>query len=501
MAALNHLLDFVAPFAFPLGLVALAVAVVWLIRHHPVGAVIRNTIAQAVRIKAAFAIMALYLVLIVVIPFAVKGDGTLAGQLHVVIAYAFIAAGILLGLLTLAMSTTTLWSELHEKQIYLLESKPVRRWQILLGKLLGILTINAVLLLFMGLVTWGCVKVLASAWKGAPTQRLSPREIQFQRFEANDHVLVARRLVPPVPVDLSKDVADAYERLKERGKLPEGKTEAEVKEQLEDELRALVNALPPRDHRHWRFEGLKFARRPGKTITLRFKFACSDRSLGGNAQVGWEIGDPKTSYYVRSAGAYKPDEVHEESISADFITAEGTLDVRLYNLHPKPVILVFTGDDAMQVLVPMAGFASNLSRGLWLVFVEVLFLAVLGLTCSTFLSFPVSPVVALSVYVLIFLASAMDRELSQGLSLFENKEKSAAVGVAEHAVRGVVAAIRHVLPPLDRYSASERVSSGVEVSWFLLLDATFWIALLRGGLLFLLGALVFQRRELALASR
>ena len=491
MAALNHILDFLAPLGFPIVLLALAAALGWLVRHHPVGAVVRNTIAQAIRVKAAFAIMVLYLVLVPLLPFIVKGDGTLAGQLHVVISYSFIAAGGLLGILTLAMSTTTLWAELHDKQIYLLESKPIRRWQVLLGKLLGIVTIDAALVLFMGLVTWTCVTVLArrGAWP------------QVERYKANDQVLTARRTVRPVPDDVAAEVERTFAELKRRGMLPPERTEADVRRQLASEVVVALNAVRPRAYRRWTFGGLKYARKPNATVTLRFKFACSDTSIHSNVQVGWEIGDARTPFYIRTRGAYKPDEVHEEQIAATFIAPDGSLDLRFHNLDPRNPILVFSGADAMDVLVPMAGFGANLARGLWLVLIEVLFVAVLGLFCSTFMSFPVSPVVAVSVYLLIFLAGAMQRELNQGLDLFENRGKKQSITVLENVVRGVIATIRHVLPPFDKYSASERVSSGEEISWLLVLDATFWIALFRGGLLFALGALIFQRRELALAAR
>ncbi|MFC1806708.1 ABC transporter permease subunit [Planctomycetota bacterium] len=471
-AAFSQLLDFLAPFGFPLILVALAAGIAWLVRHHPVGAVIRNTVAQAIRVKAAFVIMLVYLVLVIAIPLLVKGDGTLAGQLHVVIAYSLIAAGVLLGILTLAMSTTTLWSELHEKQIYLLESKPIHRWKILLGKLLGILTINAALLLFMALVTWTCVAILAG--RGSWTQ--------VDRFRANDQVLTARRVVPPVPDDVEKTVNDAYEDLKRLGRLPPNATEAAVKKQIKNEVVISLNALRPRAYRHWRFAGLKHARKPKAkaTVTLRFRFACPVRDLGGNVHVGWELGDPSTPFYTRGRGAYKPDEVHEEHIATNFITPEGNLDVRLHNIDGRNLLLIFTGKDAMQVLVPMAGFASNLARGLWLIFIEVLFLAILGLACSTFMSFPVSPVVAISVYLLIFLAASMQRELDQGLDLFDHKSRSQATQAAEKAIRGVIVVIRHVLPPFDRYSASEPVSSGEEISWSIVLHAAFWVAIVRG---------------------
>lgn len=495
MAAISQFLDLVGPVGFPLVLLALAVGVAWLVRTHPVGAVIRNTIAQAIRVKAAFAILAVYLVLVPLLPFVIKGDGTLRGQLHVIIGYSLIAAGLLLGILTLAMSTTTLWSEINEKQVYLIESKPLRRWQLLAGKLLGILTINAALLVFMAVVTWTCVTVLSrrKAWDAN------------QRFLAQKQVLTARRIVQPEPLNPRPYIEKHYDKLREelerRGLDTRGMSTDEVKRIVAEEMILEQNAIEYGEIRTWRFAGLKHARRPKGELNIRLKFACSDRNLEANINVGWAIGDPRTLNYVRVGRAYKADEEHEEPLPARLITPDGVLDVRLHNIDPRNVALIFGGKDAMQVLVPVGGFASNLGRGLWLIFVEVLFLAVLGLVCSTFLSFPVSPVVALAVYLVIFLAGSIHGEMKQGYELFDNKQDSGAISLAEHSVRIIVSALRLILPPLDKYSAAERVSAGEEIPWLLVLDATFWIALVRGGILLGIGAFIFERRELALASR
>ena len=495
MAALTQFLDLLAPLAFPLVLLTLAVLVAWLVRYHPVGAVVRNTVAQAIRVRAAFAIMAVYLVLVPVLPFVVKGDGTLRGQLHVVINYSLIAAGLLLGVLTLAMSTTTLWSEIHEKQVYLLESKPLRRWQLLVGKLLGILSINAGLLAFMALVTWTCVTVLARTgdWNDA------------ERALARMQILTARRVVDPVPFDpgpmIDQNYATFRQRLVDRGMKLEGKTEADVRKIIRRELILAYNAVRPLDVRYWRFDGLKHAQRRRGTITVRLKFACSDDRIEGNLRTGWEIGDPESLNFFRRRLSFKPDEVHEVELHSRLITPDGVLHVRLHNIDRRLVALIFSGKAAIQVLVPVAGFASNLARGLWLVFIEVLFLAVLGLFCSTFLSFPVSPVVALALYVLIFLAAAIQGEIDQKHDLFENREKRATIAALETGVRATVRGLRFLLPPFDEYGASERVSSGEEIPWLFLLKATVAIAVLRGGILMLIGAAIFQRRELALATR
>jgi len=119
-------------------------------------AVMRNTIAQAVRNRAAFVVMGIYLLLVPVLPFVVRGDGTLQGLVHVVITYLLILAAALLSILTVALASTTLYDDLRERQIFIIESKPVRRWQLLVGKLLGILVIDAVLLAFVAVIRGGC---------------------------------------------------------------------------------------------------------------------------------------------------------------------------------------------------------------------------------------------------------------------------------------------------------------------------------------------------------
>ena len=195
-----------------------------------------------------------------------------------------------------------------------------------------------------------------------------------------------------------------------------------------------------------------------------------------------------------------PDEVHEIHIPADAIGPKGDLEVRYYNLEPRRPTHIFPGTDAIQVLIPGGWFAAKLARGLGVIFVEVTFIAALGLFCSTFLTFPVSPIVALAILLLIILTGAVSAEFEKGLTFDQNKESKTAM-IAEKFARGVTAVAHFVLPPFDRYRPAALVSAGEEVSWATVLGAAAWIGLFYGGLLTILGAFIFQRRELALAAR
>ena len=466
-------------------------------------AVARNTLAQAIRVRVGFVIMALYLFLVPALPFFVQGDGTLAGLLHVVIGYSLIVAGTLLGVLTLALSTTTLWTEFRDKQIFLLESRPIRRWQVLLGKLLGILILNGALLAFMGVVTWGSAHYLAG----------QKRWTRRDRVRADEQVLIARRAVEPDPVPesevggfVAQQLDGVCKQLEREGKMPPGGRD-EVARTLRAEYFKMLSAVRPLTGRMWRFSGLHIPRRRDVNITIRFKYFSSDTKTEEPDHVRWEFGTQRSvqpgaarPLVYALNGTFMPDEQREIQIPSDAIDEDGVLEVRFINLEPRRPTLIFPEKEAMQVLIPVGSFAPNLVRGMAIIFVEVLFLAVLGLCCSTFMGFPVSPIVALSVLLLIYLSASLKSQFEKGLTFDQNRDSQTAL-IAEKAARAVTAAVHFVLPPFDKYAPSSLVSSGEEVSWRMLLEATGLIGLLYGGVLILVGSLIFERRELALATR
>lgn len=458
-------------------------------------AVARNTIRQAIRVRAAFIIIALYLLLIPVLPFVLEGDGTLTGLLKLVIRYALILAGVLLGLFTLTVATTTLWSEIHQKQIYLLESRPVRRWHVVIGKLLGILIVNAALLLFMGVVLAGCVEFVVR----------QDRWTDHQREIARRQVLTARQAVQPEPIpeDVLREQVDRhYQELEQAGRLPAGRSEAEVKKALRQQFIDMSKAVPPRVRRVWQFEDVPPPHDPEAELTIRFKYASSDRTSASPVFAVWRVGRPNTDQFYRYRSSRKPDEFHEIQIPADAVSAEGRLEVQFLNLEPSLPTLIFAGEEAIQVLVPAASFAANLARGLLLIFVEILFLAILGLFCSTFLTFPVSPIIALALLLLIVLAGTVKAEFEQGFSVAGSPAQETQVTrILDRVFEAISTGVRILLPPLDRYAASEWVSTGNVVPWSRILEAVGMVGILRGGALLLLGLAIFERRELALAER
>lgn len=120
---------------------------------NSIWAIARNTMAQALRMKIAGVVVVLLLILLPMMSMIMIGDGTLLGKLQTFSSYGLSLVGILLCILTIAISTFTLSDEMKRRQIFLVVTKPVRRWQILVGKFLGIVIVDVVLLgLFSGLI-------------------------------------------------------------------------------------------------------------------------------------------------------------------------------------------------------------------------------------------------------------------------------------------------------------------------------------------------------------
>jgi ABC-type transport system involved in multi-copper enzyme maturation permease subunit len=109
-------------------------------------AVAKNTVKQALRMKIAVVFIILLLVLLPVIGITTTGDETLKGRLQTFVSYGLSLTGLLLCLLTIIVSVYTVTSDIKYRQIYTVITKPIRRFQFLLGKLLGIILLDVALL-------------------------------------------------------------------------------------------------------------------------------------------------------------------------------------------------------------------------------------------------------------------------------------------------------------------------------------------------------------------
>src|SRR3954464_11088850 len=109
----------------------------------------------AFRFRLFLVIAVLLLAAVVGLPLLLKDDGTARGFTQILITYTLSAITALLGLSTLWLACGTLARDIEECQIQMLVVKPIARWQIWLGKWLGLLSLNAALLILSGASVYG----------------------------------------------------------------------------------------------------------------------------------------------------------------------------------------------------------------------------------------------------------------------------------------------------------------------------------------------------------
>src|SRR5215472_17650587 len=99
----------------------------------------------AFRFRLFLVVAVLLLGSVIGLPLLIKDDGTARGFTQVLLTYTLSTISALLGLSTLWLACGTLARDIEDCQIQVVAVKPIARYQIWLGKWLGIVSINALL--------------------------------------------------------------------------------------------------------------------------------------------------------------------------------------------------------------------------------------------------------------------------------------------------------------------------------------------------------------------
>ena len=149
----------------------------------------------------------LLLILLPVLGISTTGDETLKGRLQTFVSYGLSLMSILLCLLTIIVSIYSVTSDIEHRQIYTVITKPIRRFQFLLGKLLGVIVLDVILLVLFSAIIY-TITIYIPEFFDAP---------EIERTEANNEFLTARASLTVPEVDVSQEVKDRYEELERRG--------------------------------------------------------------------------------------------------------------------------------------------------------------------------------------------------------------------------------------------------------------------------------------------
>lgn len=450
----------------------------------------------AIRSRIVLLLMVPLLFGIIGIPLLVKSDGTVAGYVQILLSYS-------LGFALAILSITTLWSgcaaissEIDEKQMHMVLSKPVSRMQVWLGKWLAMLVLNGVLLTVTGISVYSILM-----WRsGAHVQT------DEDRFQLDEELLVARRQLT-INNDYSQDAPATLERLAKENPLivqrmqalaglppgPPDVTSPALLEQMEYQMLVMDGQVDHGQMRTWMF---KLDPKPQKDapVFLHYSFqssAFSKRNFNGV----WHFGSSGDVPPVSQAINHKSRIDQSVTVPAEAIGEDGTLIVGYLNNHQDGPMantneiptIKFAYDDNfnLEVRYRAGSFLVNFVKAMFMMFCQLAFLAAVGVTMGSLFSLPVATFASSFLLIVQGFSGLLNDFSSQGALPF---------------FRPVYRVLGFLLQPLQGANVFEMLAGGLQISTGYTLLTFFWKIVVYGGFFFLIGSYLFRRREIGLPT-
>jgi len=129
----------------------------------------------AVRLRFIWVMGILLLLAVGGLPALLRDDGSAKGMAQIILTYTLSMTTGILGLSTLWLAVGSMASDIGGCQMQMVATKPIARWQIWLGKWLGIMGLNLLLLGLAGTVVYAMVEYRARVLTSSQYERLKDR--------------------------------------------------------------------------------------------------------------------------------------------------------------------------------------------------------------------------------------------------------------------------------------------------------------------------------------
>ena len=222
------------------------------------------SIRNAIRSKMVLSLLLLLLLVVMLIPLSIKGDGKIAGLIQVLLSYTLGLSVFILALTSLWAGSASVSTEINNKTIQMMLTKPVSTWQLWTGKWIGLCMLNACCLALCGAVTYGMLQ-----WHIRQAASASPG----QAAEAS-RLLTARQELVPIMPDLMTEARNRLNEQIARQALPENVTREQALRDLHQQLQLNVYTIRPAGQKRWTFPP-PHTHEGETTVTLQYRFSSS----------------------------------------------------------------------------------------------------------------------------------------------------------------------------------------------------------------------------------
>ena len=478
-------------------------------------AVAHTVVKEATRNRLSLVFVVILLIGLPLLPLGLDPESPLRFRVQTFIARSLGLTYTMAACMTLFLSCATIAFEIRDRQIWQLMTKPLRRVNYLLGKWIGVLSVNLVILVVAGVSIFTYVKYL-SGLDVAPGL-----EGMLDRLAVTDEVLTARVGARPRLETLSGEqirarVAQVIERdpvLSAMAEVPLA-TKRTFARKMQEQFVSMQRSVPPIEQqrpggnrRTYVFHGLGHAKNLQSTLTLRYRFHILADDEHERFPVGFIFNDDPDTAVRRQ---YTPTVTHVLPIGTDLISEDGTMAVTVVNLHVPPPDqlgrgeLNFEGGD-FELLYKVGSFEANFVRAVLLTWVKLAFLAMLGLAASTILSFAVACLLSFTVFLAATIGPFLALSLQEYYPPDVHQMDWTNIGLViqwafQSFIRGTARLLVFVLHSFGEYRPTGNLVEGRLISWRSVLGGFFWLGGVWSGLALAIGYLSFRNRQLAIYS-
>ncbi len=429
--------------------------------------------------KVAAVFLILLLVLLPVMGLSATGDGTLKGRLQTFVSYGLSLTSLLLCLLTIIISIYTVASDIEQRQIYTVITKPIRRFEFLLGKLLGVILLDVILLSLFAAIIY-TITIYTPEFLNTT---------EAERIQANNEFFTARAALTVPAVDVSREVEDTYKKLEISNELPDNISREEIIARLTMQKQLAKRAADVGQVLVWEFKNVEPL---AQNMFIRFKYDVAVNPPDMQVYGRWFAGDYQYIEYGTESKTPIYDRIHKNSVRdfheivvpADVVPEHGRLAVAFQNA-PLNNTVIFFPPDGIEVLYKADTFTGNFVRVVLLILFRLIFLACLGILASTFLSFPV----AILLCLVLFSTACVSGFVIESFS-FMGENISV---IYSYTIKLVI----QLLPKFDKFNPTKFLVPARLLSWSLLARCAAVMVCIKAFLLLVLALVIFSYREIA----
>jgi hypothetical protein len=441
----------------------------------------------AFRFRLFWVLAALLLGSVIVLPLILKDDQTARGFIQLLLTYNLTVITTLLGFSTLWLACGTLARDIEECQMQMVAVKPIPRWQIWLGKWLGLVGLNAALLVLSGGSVYGLLMFRSG--------KLPEAEQKILRNE----IFVARATIrEPLP-DVEATVDRIFKDRLQKTPVPVSEHET-LRNTIREQFKAGIQIVPPDYRRRWEIDlGLRKNFLSDKPLFIRSRFYAAQTNATGTYLGEWQVGLPEKTRTWTTFKSQAADAFYEFPIPPGLWDENGKLTINFLNRNNSA--LLFPIEDGFEILYREGGFGLNYVRGLGIILCWLGLLAALGLSAASFLSFPVAAFFSGTLLFVAMSGNTLTTVVSEGGILGADHETGAINNSwVDMLLIPIFKGMLQLINLVQGFSPVDALSTGRSITWGQLGLAFFQIVLLMGGMLAIGGILVFTRRELATAQ-